>query len=208
MPHSLEGRYIRLQVVRVKSLQVPSERIPAGIYVSIDVDLTRCWISAIRVRLSDEFVARGNPLTSIPWRFSSLDASLALSLDIKTSFELDRMLVNGELIGKFDTSWDDLLDRGDEPLANISFSVRVVHPFLTLNATAVHSCDNQDVTLLDMSDISFCWRLLTERWSPSLTTQRLLSTSHGPALKAVFTYSLTLISYPPLALPAQQKEVV
>ncbi|KAG2134473.1 hypothetical protein DEU56DRAFT_981360 [Suillus clintonianus] len=112
MPDGLEGRYIRLKVFGVKSLQVPSEPIPAGIYVSINVDSTR-------VRSSDESVAWGNPLTSSPWRFSSLDASLALS---QWASKHPSSLIECwamELIGKLDTLWDDLLDHGDEPFGRV-----------------------------------------------------------------------------------------
>ncbi|KAG2341559.1 TPR-like protein [Suillus weaverae] len=51
------------------------------------------------------------------------------------------MLGSGEVIGKLELSWDDLLNHGDEPF-NISFSsVRSVHPSLTLKVAVVHACD-------------------------------------------------------------------
>lgn len=59
------------------------------------------------------------------------------------------MLGSGEVIGKLQTSWDELLDHGDEPL-NISFpSVCDVHPSLTLKTAVVHACDDQDRALSD-----------------------------------------------------------
>ncbi|KAG1721715.1 CHAT domain-containing protein [Suillus lakei] len=59
------------------------------------------------------------------------------------------MLGNGELVGKLETSWDELLNHGDEPF-DISFPpVRGVHPSLMLKAAVVHACDNQDDALLD-----------------------------------------------------------
>ncbi|KAG2062956.1 hypothetical protein BDR04DRAFT_1235616 [Suillus decipiens] len=59
------------------------------------------------------------------------------------------MLGNGEIVGKLETSWDALLDHGNEPF-NVSFPpVRGVHPSLTLKATVLHSCDNQESSLLD-----------------------------------------------------------
>jgi hypothetical protein len=36
-------------------------------------------------------------------------------VEIWASFELDQMLGNGEIIGKLQTSWDELLDHADEP---------------------------------------------------------------------------------------------
>jgi hypothetical protein len=48
-------------------------------------------------------------------RFSSLDASPVLSAEIRASYEADRMLGSGEVIGKLQVSWDELLDHGDEP---------------------------------------------------------------------------------------------
>jgi tetratricopeptide (TPR) repeat protein len=59
------------------------------------------------------------------------------------------MLGNGEVIGKLQISWDELLDHGDEPF-DLSFPpVRDVCPSLTLRAAAVHACDDQDSTLSD-----------------------------------------------------------
>ncbi|KAG1869918.1 CHAT domain-containing protein [Suillus subluteus] len=146
MPGTLEGRYIRLEVISGKNLKVPSERIPAGIYVSINLESGRRWKSAIGILSSDE---------STMWRDTanlSLDASATLSVEIRASFELDQMLGNGEIVGELDTSWDALLDHGNESfdLVDISFpSVRGVHPSLTLKATVLHNCDNQDSALLD-----------------------------------------------------------
>ncbi|KAG2029056.1 CHAT domain-containing protein [Suillus americanus] len=143
MPGTSEGRYIRLEVISGKHLKVPSERIPACIYVSIKIESARCWKSAIGVLSSDE---------SITWRDTanlSLDASPTLSVEIRASFEVDQMLGNGELVGELETSWDMLLDHGDEPF-DISFpSVRGVHPSLTLRVTVLHNCDNQDGVLLE-----------------------------------------------------------
>ncbi|KAG2110032.1 CHAT domain-containing protein [Suillus cothurnatus] len=109
MPGSSKRRYIRLQVINGKNLQVPSDRIPAGIYISIIVDSSRRWNSAISVLSSDESAAWGNTVTL------SLHPSPALSVEIRASYEADRMLGRGEVIGKLKMSWDELLDHGDEP---------------------------------------------------------------------------------------------
>ncbi|KAG2134478.1 CHAT domain-containing protein [Suillus clintonianus] len=59
------------------------------------------------------------------------------------------MLGNGERIGQLETSWDELLDHGDEPF-ELSFPpVRGVNPSLKLKAVVVHACDNQDGALFD-----------------------------------------------------------
>ncbi|KAG1844227.1 hypothetical protein F4604DRAFT_1960469 [Suillus subluteus] len=143
MPGSLEGRYIRLEIISGKNLKVPSWRIPAGIHVSVNLDSSRRWKSTIGILLSDESITWCDSVTL------SLDASPTLSVEIRASFELDCMLGNGEVVGKLDTSWDALLDHGNEPF-DISFpSVRGVHPSLTLKATVLHNCDNQNSALLD-----------------------------------------------------------
>ncbi|KAG1851963.1 CHAT domain-containing protein [Suillus subluteus] len=143
MPNSLEGQSIRLEVISGKHLQVPSEHVPAGICVSISVDSRRRWKSAIKVLSSDESVAWDDTATL------SLDASPKISLDIRASFELGRILGNGEVIGELETTWDELLNHGDEPF-NLSFPpVRGDCPSLTLKAAVVHYCDNQDSALLD-----------------------------------------------------------
>ncbi|KAG1740421.1 CHAT domain-containing protein [Suillus paluster] len=125
------------KVIRGHNLSVPSERIPAGIYVSIKLNERRGWKSAIRVLLSD---------CSVPWSDTvtlSPDVSPSLSLEIWASFELGRMLGQGELIGKLETSWDELLDHGDEPF-DLSFPlIQGVCPSLTLK-TSVHPCGNDD----------------------------------------------------------------
>ncbi|KAG2344840.1 TPR-like protein [Suillus weaverae] len=140
---SFASQYIRLEIISGKNLQVPSDRIPAGIYVSIDVDSKRRWKSAISVLSSDESVAWGNDVTL------SSHASPALSVEIRASYEADRMLGNGEFIGKLKMSWDELLDHGDEPF-DLSFpSVRGVHPSLTLKVAVVHACDHQNGALSD-----------------------------------------------------------
>ncbi|KAG0699096.1 CHAT domain-containing protein [Suillus ampliporus] len=143
MSGNLQGRSIRLEVISGKNIDVPSFRVPTGIYVSIKHDETRRWKSAIRVLSSDNAVAWGNTVTL------SLHASLTLSMEIWASFELGRTLGNGELIGNLETSWDDLLDHGDEPF-DLSFPpVYGVHPSLTLKVASVHACGNEDSELFD-----------------------------------------------------------
>ena|SRR6267154_1291438 len=44
----------------------------------------------------------------------SSDASPGYSLEIRACFELDRMLGDGEVIGKLETSWNELLHHGNE----------------------------------------------------------------------------------------------
>ncbi|KAG2068527.1 hypothetical protein BDR04DRAFT_1079298 [Suillus decipiens] len=143
MSVSLEGRHIKLEVIGAKNVRVPSRRIPAGIHISIIVDSTRRWKSAIAVLSSDKSLAWGNTVT-LP-----LDMSPKLSMEIRASFELDRMLGNGEVVGKLETSWAALLDRGNEPF-DISFPpVRGVCPCLTLKAAVLQPSDNQDIALLN-----------------------------------------------------------
>ncbi|KAG0704971.1 CHAT domain-containing protein [Suillus ampliporus] len=143
MPGSLEAQSIRLEAISGKNLYVPSERIPAGIYVSIQLDETRLWKSTIQVPSSDESVVWCDTVTI------SSRASPQLSLEIRASFELSRILGNGEVIGKLETSWDELLRHGNEPF-NLSFPpVRGVHPSLMLKAAVTHPCENQDGALFD-----------------------------------------------------------
>ncbi|KAG1788928.1 CHAT domain-containing protein [Suillus plorans] len=143
MPGTSESRYIRLEVISGKNLQVPSWRIPAGIYISINVDSRRRWKSAISVLSSDESVAWGNTV------ILSSHSSPELSVEIRASYELGRMLGGGEVIAGLQMSWDELLDHGNEPF-DLSFPpVRGVHPSLKLKAAIVHACDDQDDALFD-----------------------------------------------------------
>ncbi|KAG2114887.1 CHAT domain-containing protein [Suillus cothurnatus] len=136
-----EERHIRLEIVSGKNLRVPSQRIPAGIHVSINVDSRGRWKSALNVLSFEESVVWGDTVTL------SSRASHAFSVEIRASYEADRMLGSGEVIGKLQMSWDELLNHGDEPF-DISFPlVRDVHPSLTLRITIVHACDNQNGAL-------------------------------------------------------------
>ncbi|KAG2094849.1 CHAT domain-containing protein [Suillus discolor] len=143
MPGSSESRYIRVEVIGGKNLHVPSWRIPAGIYVSINVDSRRRWKSAISVLSSDKSVAWGDTVT-LP-----SNASPALSIEIRASYELGRMLGGGEVIGGLQMSWDEVLDHGDHPF-DLSFpAVRDVQPSITLKVAVVHACDDQKGALFD-----------------------------------------------------------
>ncbi|KAG2341466.1 hypothetical protein BDR05DRAFT_440935, partial [Suillus weaverae] len=135
MSGSSESRYIRLEVIKGKNLRALSKRIPAGIFISIS-DSRRRWKSPISVLSSEESAAWGDTVTL------SSQASPAFSVEIRASYEADRMLGSGEVIGKLELSWDDLLSRGDEPFA-ISFPpVRGAHPSLTLKVAVVHAFDD------------------------------------------------------------------
>ncbi|KAG0699092.1 CHAT domain-containing protein [Suillus ampliporus] len=143
MPGSLEGQYIRLEVINGKNIQVPSFRIPAGIFVFIKLDSIRRWKSTTQVLSSDHAVAWGDTLTILP------DASPKLSLEIRVSFELGRMLGHGKVIGKVKTSWKELLDHGDEPF-DLSFpSIDGICPSLTLKAAPAHAHGHNDGALLN-----------------------------------------------------------
>ncbi|KAG2033623.1 CHAT domain-containing protein [Suillus americanus] len=141
MPGSLEERYIRLEVVSGQNIQVPSQRIPAGIYISINTDSRRHWKTAIKVLSSHKYVVWGDIVTLSSY------ASSAFSVEIRASYEVDRILGSGEIIGELQTSWDELLNHGDEPF-KLSFPpVCGIHPSLTLKAAIVHACDGQDGTM-------------------------------------------------------------
>ncbi|KAG1728434.1 CHAT domain-containing protein [Suillus lakei] len=143
MPGSLEGQYIRLEVISGNNLKAPSWRFPAGIYISINIESRRRWKSATRSLSSEESVAWGDTVTL------SSHASPALSVEIRASYEVDRMLGSGEVIGIIQMSWDEVLDHGDEAF-ELSFPpVHGTCPSLTLKAAVVHPCDDQDGGLFD-----------------------------------------------------------
>ncbi|KAG2366420.1 CHAT domain-containing protein [Suillus spraguei] len=146
MISSCEGQSIRLEVVSGKKISVPSGRMSAGIYVSVSVDSKRCWKSAVRVLSSDSFVAWGDALTLSP------DVTSKLSVEIRASFELSRMLGRGELVGKLEMSWERLLNRGAKPF-DLSFSpIRGVCPSLTLKVASAITCANDASELSDSID--------------------------------------------------------
>jgi hypothetical protein len=121
-PHALST------VIRGKNLQVPSQRVPAGIYVSINVDSQRLWKSTTGVLSSENSVAWGDAVTLQSPRsllgairgvifYRSSHTLPALSVEIRASYEAGRILGSGEVIGKrkLHMSWDELLNHGDEP---------------------------------------------------------------------------------------------
>ncbi|KAG2099251.1 CHAT domain-containing protein [Suillus discolor] len=130
-------------VISGKNLRVPSWRIPAGIYVSINVDSRRRWKSAISVLSSDESVAWGDTVTL------SLNASPALSVEIRASYELGQMLGGGEVVGELEMLWNELLDHGDHPFDLFFPAVRDVQPSITLKVVVVHAWDDQNGALFD-----------------------------------------------------------
>ncbi|KAG1720183.1 CHAT domain-containing protein [Suillus occidentalis] len=138
---SFASQYIRLEIISAKNLQVPSKRIPAGIYIYINIDSRRHWRSAIKDLSSDKSVVWGDTVTL------SSHASAVFTVEIRASYEVDRMLGSGELIGKLKISWGKLLDTGDEPFVLSFPSVCDVHPSLTLKTTIVNACDDQDSAL-------------------------------------------------------------
>ncbi|KAG1722666.1 CHAT domain-containing protein [Suillus lakei] len=141
MSCSLEGQSIRLELISGKNLKIPSWRVPAAIYISVNVDSRRRWKSPTRVLSSDKSVAWGDTVIrrvtlNYQWRSGRPSSSIEC-------WAMENSL------GKLETSWDELLDHGDEPF-DISFPpVRGVHPSLMLKAAVVHTCDNQDNVLLD-----------------------------------------------------------
>ncbi|KAG1877530.1 hypothetical protein F4604DRAFT_1924174 [Suillus subluteus] len=146
MPGSSEERYIRLEV--------PSQRIPTGIYTSVNIGSRRRWKTAIEVLSCHKYVVWGDIVTLL------LYASPAFSGEIRVSYEAHRMSGSGDVTGELQTSLNELLDHGDESF-ELSFPpVCGIHPSLTLKATVVHACDNQDGTLF--------------------RTMRLLETQMGP----------------------------
>ncbi|KAG2335373.1 hypothetical protein BDR05DRAFT_1006879 [Suillus weaverae] len=70
-------------VIGGKNIRVPPWRIPAGIYISINVDSWRRWKSAISVLSSDESAAWADTVTLSP------QASPAFSVEIRASYEGD-----------------------------------------------------------------------------------------------------------------------
>ncbi|KAG1738304.1 CHAT domain-containing protein [Suillus occidentalis] len=140
---SSSSQYVRVEIISATNLHAPSGRIPAGIFISINVDSQRHWKSTIGVLSSERSVVWGDTVTL------SSDASPVLSVQIRASYEADRVLGSGEVIGKLHMSWDEVLSHGDEPF-DISFPpVHGVHPSLTLQAAVVHDCDDQDGALHD-----------------------------------------------------------
>ncbi|KAG1719232.1 CHAT domain-containing protein [Suillus lakei] len=150
MTSSLQGRSIRLELISGKNLEVPSGRIPAGIYVSIKLGETRRWRSAIRILSSNQSVMWSDTVTL------SSHTSFELSFEIRASFELGRMLGHGEFIRKLETSWNELLDHGDGPFDLLFPPFDDICPSLTIKVAFAHTCEHDDSALLDDWVVAQC----------------------------------------------------
>ncbi|KAG2337927.1 TPR-like protein [Suillus weaverae] len=138
MSDGSESPYIRLDVISGKSLQVPSQRIPAGIYISINLDSRRRWKSTISVLSSEKSAAWGDIVTL------SSQASPAFSVEIraveKSSGNLNCRGTTYSIMEMSHSVIDLLLIHA---LILVSFSsVRGIHPSLTLKVAVVHACDD------------------------------------------------------------------
>ncbi|KAG1780151.1 CHAT domain-containing protein [Suillus placidus] len=144
MPSSLDGQSIRLEG---ESLHITFASISSLYSQSSAEIIFKCLLNAYpQAFTSPSTLTRGDAGNQPSM---SLDASPALSLDISASFELHRMLGNGEVIGRLEMSWHELLDHGEEPF-ELSFpSVCGDHPSLTLQATVLHHCDDADGASFD-----------------------------------------------------------
>ncbi|KAG2099292.1 CHAT domain-containing protein [Suillus discolor] len=91
-----------------------------------------------------------SPPGAFPLAFTpSSHSSPALSVEIRASYELGRMLGGGEVIGELQMLWDELLDHGDHPF-DLSFpAARGVQPSITLRVAIVYAWDNPNGTLFD-----------------------------------------------------------
>ncbi|KAG2092817.1 CHAT domain-containing protein [Suillus discolor] len=79
----------------------------------------------------------------------SSHASPTLLVEIRASYELGRLLGGGEVVGRLQMSWNELLNHGHE-LFDLSFPpVRGVHPSIKLKAAIVRACDDQDDALFN-----------------------------------------------------------
>ncbi|KAG1850089.1 CHAT domain-containing protein [Suillus tomentosus] len=134
MPGSSGSRYIKLEG-------------ESPYYLRISFVILTFYLQSSAERIFE------SPPGAFPLAFTcpsiSSNASSALSIEIKASYELGRMLGGGEVIGELQMSWDELLDHGDHPF-DLSFrAVRGVQPSITLKVSVVHAWDDQNGALFD-----------------------------------------------------------
>ncbi|KAG2084743.1 uncharacterized protein F5147DRAFT_765195 [Suillus discolor] len=158
MPGSSESRYIRLEgeslrttfvaiIILTLDLQLSVERIFKSLLGAFPLVSTYLSMSTL-----------GDAGNQPP--VSSSHSSPALSVEIRASFELGRMLGSGKVVGRLRMPWNELLSHRHEPFDISLPPVRGVYPSLKLKATIVHACNYQDDALFDL--------LLTERKLQSL----------------------------------------
>jgi len=102
-------------VVNGADLVVPTHRVPSGLHVSVSTSHGQ-WNTSIKpvmadngVRWEESLLIRGAPLNFPRWLMSIFPSSWkAVHLEIRASFETT-MLGRGELVGRVETSLEDLL---------------------------------------------------------------------------------------------------
>ncbi|OAX32309.1 hypothetical protein K503DRAFT_727146, partial [Rhizopogon vinicolor AM-OR11-026] len=109
-----------LEVINGSNLVVPSHRMPAGLYVSVSTAYGQ-WNTAIKTVMVDSslpwnqsLVIQGRPLMFPQWLMPIIhNTSKAVHLEIRASFETV-MLGRGELVGRVETTLEELLIHGKQ----------------------------------------------------------------------------------------------
>ena len=107
-------------VVSGSNLVVPSHRIPAGFYVMVSTaygqynTATKIVMADYGVHWNDSLTIQGRPLMFPQWLMPIFPSnSKAVHLEIRASFET-AMLGRGEIVGKVETTLQELLVHGKE----------------------------------------------------------------------------------------------
>lgn len=113
-----------LEVIAGMNLAIPSNRIPAGLYVLVSTSYGQCNTTSkaamadCSVTWNQALTIHGRPLKFPRWLMPIFSRkSKAVHLEIRASFESAPMLGRGELVATFETTFKRLLGNDGRPIS-------------------------------------------------------------------------------------------
>ncbi|KAG2064364.1 hypothetical protein BDR04DRAFT_264993 [Suillus decipiens] len=134
------SRGLVLEVIAGTSLAIPSNRTPASFYVLASTSYGQCnttreaTMADCSVTWNQTLTIHGYPLKFSRWFIPIFSRkSKAVHLEIRASFESGPMLGQGELVGRFETTFEKLLGNDGQPSESSHWAhiSRIDNPTLT-----------------------------------------------------------------------------
>lgn len=116
------GPGLALEVVAGMNLAIPSNRTPTGLYVLVSTPYGQCNTSKAAIAnrsiaWNQTLTIHGWPLKFPRWLMPIFSRKFkAVHLEVRASFESGQMLGRGELVGTFETTFEQLLGNDGQPI--------------------------------------------------------------------------------------------
>ncbi|KAG2150944.1 hypothetical protein DEU56DRAFT_581831 [Suillus clintonianus] len=130
-----DERVLMLEVINGTDLLIPSHRIPAGLYVSVSTSSGQ-WNTTIKAPMADcsvawneTFIICARPVKSFWWPMAFFSStSTEVHFEIRASFEIERTLGQGQVVGTVNTTIEKLLEQ-DEHFRECSLSLMMASSY-------------------------------------------------------------------------------